>query len=116
MRACVGVWRRSTRGSPRACRRQDAACWRAAPGIPRRAGGCGEFAWSCPRGADLGAALPALMAKPLAQPGCGGAPRRTNASDSAAGESGAGKEGWGWLLLTVRSPLAPTSGLSLWLL
>lgn len=97
---CVGVWRRSTRGSPGAHRGEAAGCWRAALGIPRRAGARGGFAWSCPQGADLGAALPALMAKPLAQPQCGGAPRRTNASDSAAGESGAGKKGRGWVALT----------------
>lgn len=35
------------------------------------------------------------MAKPLVQPHYGGAPRRTNASDSAAAESGAGKKGRG---------------------
>lgn len=95
MRVCVGVWRRSTRGSPGAHCGEAAGCWPAALGIPRRAGGRGGFAWSCPRGADVGAALGVLMAKPLAQPDCGGAPRRTNASDSAAGESGAGKKGPG---------------------
>lgn len=50
MRACVGVRCESTSGSP-------GACWRTAPGIPRRGrGGRGGFAWSCPRGAELGAA------------------------------------------------------------
>lgn len=87
-------------GDPRAVRRgSPGGCWRTAPGIPWRAGGRGTAAWSCPRGADLGAALPALMAKPLAQPCCAGAPRRTNAPrrgaepGSAAGESGGGGGG-----------------------
>lgn len=50
------------------------------------------------------------MAKSLAQPDCGGAPRRTNASDAVAGESGAGKKGWGVAL----TPCALTPGPNLW--
>lgn len=82
-------------------------CSRDGPRASR--GGSGAtagFVWSFPppppppRGADLGAVLPALMAKPLAQPCCGGAPRRTNASrgsaepGSAVGESGAAAGCW----------------------
>lgn len=107
MRACVGVrwsWTSgSSRGSPRL---HPGIAPEMAPGHPAEGRGPrrGLFGPSPPppppRGADLGAVLPALMAKPLAQPCCGGAPRRTNASrgsaepGSAVGESGAAAGCW----------------------
>lgn len=108
---CGGAPRVVPPGLPAERLRLLAGC----PGHPAGGQGPRRVCLVLPPRGRAGAALAALMAKPLAQPDCGGAPSRTNASDSAAGESGAGEEGRG-VALAVRSPLAPSSGLSLWLL
>lgn len=85
MRACVGVREGRRRGLGRGQLAGLELAGGLIPGIPRSRDG---RSWSCPRGAEPGAALAALMAKLLTQP-CGGEAPRTARTGSAEGERGA---------------------------